>query len=102
MGYVVPPPPVVSIPVAGGDDRFPVRRIICVGRNYADHAKELGNAVPTEPLLFLKAPSAIIYDGSPIVIPPQSDQVEHEGARAQADGHHIAARLPPPTGELVE
>jgi 2-keto-4-pentenoate hydratase/2-oxohepta-3-ene-1,7-dioic acid hydratase in catechol pathway len=53
-----------------------------VGRNYADHAKELGNEVPTEPLLFLKAPSAIIYDAAPIVIPPQSDQVEHEGELA--------------------
>lgn len=57
-------------------------KIVCVGRNYADHAKELGNDVPAEPLLFLKAPSAIIYDGSPIVIPPQSDQVEHEGELA--------------------
>ncbi len=57
-------------------------KIVCVGRNYADHAKELGNEVPTEPLLFLKAPSAIIYDAAPIVIPPQSDQVEHEGELA--------------------
>jgi 2-keto-4-pentenoate hydratase/2-oxohepta-3-ene-1,7-dioic acid hydratase in catechol pathway len=57
-------------------------KIVCIGRNYADHAKELGNAVPKEPLLFLKAPSAIISDGETIVIPPQSDQVEHEGELA--------------------
>lgn len=57
-------------------------KIICVGRNYAEHAAELGNAVPTEPLLFLKAPSAIIRDGDSIVIPPQSQQVEHEGELA--------------------
>ncbi|MBK7513688.1 MAG: fumarylacetoacetate hydrolase family protein [Chloracidobacterium sp.] len=57
-------------------------KIVCVGRNYADHAKELGNDVPSEPLLFLKAPSAIINDGAAIVIPTQSDQVEHEGELA--------------------
>ncbi len=57
-------------------------KIVCVGRNYAEHAKELGNEVPSEPLLFLKAPSAIIGNGSSIVIPPQSAQVEHEGELA--------------------
>jgi 2-keto-4-pentenoate hydratase/2-oxohepta-3-ene-1,7-dioic acid hydratase in catechol pathway len=54
-------------------------KIVCVGRNYAEHAKELGNEVPTAPLLFLKAPSAIISHGNEIVIPGQSNQVEHEG-----------------------
>ncbi len=54
-------------------------KIVCVGRNYAEHAKELGNEVPSAPLLFLKAPSAIIAHGEPIVIPSQSNQVEHEG-----------------------
>ena len=57
-------------------------KIICVGRNYADHAKELGNEVPAAPLLFLKAPSAMIRSGEEIVIPPQSTQVEHEGELA--------------------
>ncbi|MEQ1921178.1 MAG: fumarylacetoacetate hydrolase family protein [Pyrinomonadaceae bacterium] len=57
-------------------------KIVCVGRNYAEHAAELGNDVPTEPLLFLKAPSALIYDGKNIVLPEQSDQVEHEGELA--------------------
>lgn len=54
-------------------------KIVCVGRNYAEHAAELGNEVPKEPLLFLKAPSSIICDGDSILIPPQSVQVEHEG-----------------------
>src|SRR5262245_47061114 len=53
-------------------------KIVCVGRNYADHAKELGNEVPKAPLLFLKAPNARIGDGEPIVLPPQSTQVEYE------------------------
>jgi len=54
-------------------------KIICVGRNYAEHAAELGNDVPKSPLLFLKAPSALILDGDSIVIPEYSNQVEHEG-----------------------
>lgn len=60
----------------------PPSKIVCVGRNYAEHAKELGNAVPTDPLLFLKAPSALIANGQAIKIPPQSNQVEHEGELA--------------------
>ncbi|MEP7077302.1 MAG: fumarylacetoacetate hydrolase family protein [Acidobacteriota bacterium] len=60
----------------------PPSKIVCVGRNYAEHAKELGNEVPTEPLLFLKAPSALIGHRDPIKIPPQSHQVEHEGELA--------------------
>jgi 2-keto-4-pentenoate hydratase/2-oxohepta-3-ene-1,7-dioic acid hydratase in catechol pathway len=65
-------------------DLFPSRptKIVCVGRNYAEHAKELGNEVPKEPLLFLKAPSAIIGPSEPIVIPELSHQVEHEGELA--------------------
>jgi len=61
-------------------------KIVCVGRNYADHAKELGNDVPKSPLLFLKASSAIIRSGDAIVIPPQSRQVEHEGELAVVIG----------------
>jgi len=54
-------------------------KILCVGRNYVDHAKELGNQVPQIPLIFMKPPSAIIGNGDHIVLPPQSKQVEHEG-----------------------
>ena len=54
-------------------------KIVCVGRNYREHAAELGNKMPDEPLLFLKAPSAIIANGDRIERPPQSQQVEHEG-----------------------
>lgn len=54
-------------------------KIVCVGRNYREHAKELGNAVPAEPLLFLKPPSAVIRSGEAIVSPALSKQVEHEG-----------------------
>ncbi len=54
-------------------------KIVCVGRNYIEHARELGNAVPERPLLFLKPPSALIGDGEAIVLPRASSQVEHEG-----------------------
>lgn len=54
-------------------------KIVCVGRNYAAHAAELGNEVPTEPLLFLKPPSALIQVGEPIVIPPDAGRVDYEG-----------------------
>jgi len=53
-------------------------KIVCVGRNYAEHAKELGNDVPKTPLIFLKPPSAVINPGDTILLPPQSHQVEHE------------------------
>jgi 2-keto-4-pentenoate hydratase/2-oxohepta-3-ene-1,7-dioic acid hydratase in catechol pathway len=54
-------------------------KIVCVGRNYVDHAKELGNEVPKEPLIFLKPPSSLIGDGQPIRLPGVSKQVEYEG-----------------------
>lgn len=62
-------------------------KIVCVGRNYAEHAAELGNEVPKSPLLFLKAPSSIITEGDPILIPDQSGQVEHEGELGVVIGH---------------
>jgi 2-keto-4-pentenoate hydratase/2-oxohepta-3-ene-1,7-dioic acid hydratase in catechol pathway len=54
-------------------------KIVCLGRNYRDHAAEMGNDVPTEPLIFLKPPSSVIGSGDAILLPPQSSQVEHEG-----------------------
>jgi 2-keto-4-pentenoate hydratase/2-oxohepta-3-ene-1,7-dioic acid hydratase in catechol pathway len=65
----------------GGADRQQQRpgKIIGVGRNYVEHAAELGNSVPKQPLLFLKPPSAAIGNGDAIVLPPESIQVEYEG-----------------------
>ncbi|MDB4911193.1 MAG: fumarylacetoacetate hydrolase, partial [Gemmatimonadetes bacterium] len=54
-------------------------KIVCVGRNYLEHARELGNEVPKEPLLFLKPPSSVIGMNDAIVLPVQSKQVEYEG-----------------------
>src|SRR5207253_6251090 len=55
-------------------------KIVCVGRNCAEHAKELGNEVPTEPLIFLKPPSSLIASGDAIVYPKLSQRVDFEGA----------------------
>src|SRR5580704_8686787 len=65
-------------------------KIVCVGRNYAAHAAELGNEVPKEPLIFLKPPSAIIGPGEPIVLTPQSQRVEHEGELALIIGRRCS------------
>jgi len=55
-----------------------VKTIYCIGRNYAEHAKELNNPVPTSPIVFLKPQSAICYNGDTIIIPQQSNDVHHE------------------------
>ena len=54
-------------------------KIVCVGRNYREHARELGNEVPAQPLLFLKPPSSVVGDGAAIVLPRASSRVEYEG-----------------------
>ncbi len=54
-------------------------KIICVGKNYVEHARELGSDVPKVPLIFMKPPSSIISNGDTVILPPQSAQVEHEG-----------------------
>jgi len=67
-------------------------KIVCVGRNYKAHAEELGNKMPDEPLIFLKPASSVIATKEEIVIPPSSNQVEHEGEIGVVIGRK-AARL---------
>ena len=64
-------------------------KIVAVGRNYRDHAAELGNTVPDEPLLFLKAPSSLVVDGGEIVLPPESERVDYEGELALVVGRRV-------------
>ena len=64
-------------------------KIVCVGRNYLEHARELGNVVPERPLLFLKPPSALVGPGEAIVLPPQSARVEHEAEIAVVLGKRL-------------
>lgn len=68
-------------------------KVVCVGRNYADHAKELGNDVPKEPLLFLKPSTSVIGPRDVVRLPPQSKQVEHEGELAVVIGVTGARRV---------
>lgn len=69
-----------KVSYAPSELRAPVRptKVLCVGRNYAAHAKELGNEVPKEPLLFLKPPTAVIGPEGVVLLPPESERVEHE------------------------
>ncbi|MCB0770205.1 MAG: fumarylacetoacetate hydrolase family protein [Flavobacteriales bacterium] len=78
-------------------------KIVCIGRNYGDHAKELGNAIPDEPVVFLKPESALVPPHAPIVLPGFSDDIHHEielvysvirkNGRAQADKVSIGLDL---------
>jgi 2-keto-4-pentenoate hydratase/2-oxohepta-3-ene-1,7-dioic acid hydratase in catechol pathway len=71
--------------------RAPVQpsKIVCVGRNYAAHAKELGNEPPKEPLLFLKPPSSVVGPGGAVVLPRESERVEHEAELGVIIGRRV-------------
>jgi fumarylpyruvate hydrolase len=78
MSYAVPLPPVVTVPVLGGDP-FPVRRIYCVGRNYAAHAREMGHNPDREPpFFFMKPADAVMPTGSIVPYPPQTKNYHYE------------------------
>jgi 2-keto-4-pentenoate hydratase/2-oxohepta-3-ene-1,7-dioic acid hydratase in catechol pathway len=68
-------------------------KIVCIGRNYAEHAKELGNEAPSEPILFLKPPTAVIAPGGTIIRPRQSQRVDFEGELAIVISHR-ARKIP--------
>jgi 2-keto-4-pentenoate hydratase/2-oxohepta-3-ene-1,7-dioic acid hydratase in catechol pathway len=65
-------------------------KIVCVGRNYRDHAKELGNEVPTEPLLFFKPPSSLLAHGGVVRMPAASARVDFEGELALVIGRRVS------------
>ncbi|HEV7277330.1 MAG TPA: fumarylacetoacetate hydrolase family protein [Devosiaceae bacterium] len=76
--YVIPAPPAVAVPVAGGG-LFPVRRIICVGRNYAEHAREMGHDPTAEPPFFFTKPAdALVMAGAGTPYPPATADLHHE------------------------
>lgn len=83
MAYVIPQPPVPVADVTGADDEFPVHRIYCVGRNYADHAREMGHDPDREPpFFFQKSPDNLVRltpgNEGEFPYPPISDNVHHE------------------------
>lgn len=87
MDYVFPPAPVPSLPVQGMEARFPVRRIFCVGRNYAEHAREMGHDPDREPPFFFTKPAdALVQDGMQIAYPPATADLHHEAELVVAIG----------------
>lgn len=86
-GFVFDPPPPPSVAVADTFDRFAVRRIFCVGRNYADHAREMGHDPNAEPPFFFTKPAdALVPDGSTIPYPPGTADLHHEAELVVALG----------------
>jgi fumarylpyruvate hydrolase len=79
MSFVIPPGPQPSVEIAGTDERFPVHRIYCVGRNYAKHAREMGMDPDREPPFFFAKPAdAIVANGTPVPYPPRTSNLHHE------------------------
>ena len=67
-----------TIKVRNENKEVPIGKIVCVGRNYAEHATELGNEIPEKPVVFLKPASAVIYSGGKIIYPNFSNEMHHE------------------------
>ena len=79
MDYVFAPPAPASVPVVGRRECFPVHRIYCVGRNYAEHAREMGAAVErATPMFFMKPADALVIDGADVPYPPITQDLHHE------------------------
>jgi fumarylpyruvate hydrolase len=77
--FVLPPPPVASVAVANSAARFPVRRVICVGRNYAAHAREMGRDPDREPpFFFMKPADTVVDDGTTVPYPPETGNFHYE------------------------
>jgi fumarylpyruvate hydrolase len=92
MKYVIDEPSQASVAVSGADARFPVRRIFCVGRNYADHVREMGNDPKSEPPLFFTKPAdAVVESGATIPYPTQTSNFHHEVELVVAIGRGGAA-----------
>jgi len=78
MEFVFPPSPRVALPIVGGDAVFPVRRVYCVGRNYADHAAEMGADTREPPFFFSKPADALVPGGGDVAYPPMTNNLQHE------------------------
>lgn len=80
MPFVFAPPPIRSLPIAGSDARFPVHRIYCIGRNYAEHAKEMGAQAASRdhPVFFMKPADAVVAGGGDIPYPSATHELHHE------------------------
>ena len=79
MNYAIAAPAQPSLPILGSDLRFPVRRVFCIGRNYAEHAREMGAAVDkSTPMFFCKPADAVVGDGADVPYPQATGDLHHE------------------------
>ncbi|MGY3039969.1 fumarylpyruvate hydrolase [Rhodanobacter sp. TND4EL1] len=79
MTYAIDPPATPSLPIIGSDLRFPVRRVFCIGRNYAEHAREMGASVDkSAPMFFCKPSDAVVADGADVPYPSATAELHHE------------------------
>ena len=79
MTMIIPAPATTTLPIIGSDQRFPVRRVFCIGRNYADHAKEMGSTVDkAAPIFFCKPADAVVSDGADVPYPQATNDLHHE------------------------
>lgn len=76
--YVIPPPPQAVLAVKGSSEKFPVRRIWCVGRNYIEHIREMGQDERAPPFFFAKPADAVVPDGGVVPYPPLTKDMHHE------------------------
>ena len=79
MTYAIATPAVPSLPIIGSDQRFPIRRVFCIGRNYAEHAREMGAVVDkSAPMFFCKPADAVVSDGADVPYPSMTTELHHE------------------------
>ena len=91
MAYIFPPAVPPSVAVKGSDDRLPVRRIFCVGRNYAAHAREMGKDPDRDPPFFFTKPAdAVVDSGETIVYPPNTENFHYEAELVVVIGSEAA------------
>ncbi|GAB2564814.1 fumarylacetoacetate hydrolase family protein [Dyella jejuensis] len=79
MRYVIPAPTIPSLPIYGSEERFPLRRVFCIGRNYAEHAREMGATVDASmPMFFCKPADAVVTEGGDVPYPQATADLHHE------------------------
>jgi fumarylpyruvate hydrolase len=79
MTYIIAPPAPPSLPIIGSEQRFPIRRVFCIGRNYAEHAREMGASVDqAAPMFFCKPADAVVSDGADVPYPSATSDLHHE------------------------
>ncbi|TAM61972.1 MAG: FAA hydrolase family protein [Rhodanobacter sp.] len=102
MDFIIPLPVPPSLPIIGSDLRFPIRRVFCIGRNYAEHAREMGASVDkSAPMFFCKPADAVVSDGADVPYPQATADLHHEVEMVVALGSGGSDLTPERAGALV-